>query len=253
MGRTSGEAECPDNCPANGVRKSRDSTGLSGRRQTELRLARKAGWCPNISRAETAGNTRTAPWSSPWRHCSCRESPDGNLHHVVQQFQKVFGQSEPLVADDQGRASLEGIGVQAARLGRLLKPDETIAGLTQHAENRGQRAMDFDGHRFGTIAGDLADNFPMPAANHPLDGRAAGDAHDVRKVDVASQRSTGHDQLTRPVEGRRGFVPEMNEPWHGRPTKKRAAATRRGNVQREESPAMRPAMTPHGQSPISNR
>ncbi len=104
--------------------------------------------------------------------------------------------------------------MEILRTGSLLETDQAVADVFQFTENRWQSTMHLDLHRLGAVAGDLVDDLRMAAADEPLDAHAAGRAHDMRKIDIASKRRAGDDEFTRTIEFRGRLVANMNEVGH---------------------------------------
>src|SRR5438309_1496660 len=87
--------------------------------------------------------------------------------------------------------------------------------------------MDFDPDGVGAVAGDLAGELRMSAANDPLDPRATRRPDDVREIHIAPQRGASDDEFTRPSERARRLMPLMDEFGHRRTILKPARFIRR--------------------------
>jgi hypothetical protein len=72
------------------------------------------------------------------------EAIDGDFYGVVDDAEFFVGQARALVADDEGCAGGEAEFVDALRVCRLFERDELVALLAQLAEDRRQRAVDFE-------------------------------------------------------------------------------------------------------------
>jgi hypothetical protein len=143
-----------------------------------------------------------------------RHAPDWYLDDVVELLEEVGGEAGPFVADDEGRAALELVVVQAAGVGRLLESDEAIAIGAQFVENWREGAMGFDADCVGAFASDVAVELGRAGADDAVDAHAAGGPGDPREIDVAPHWRAGDQQLARLGEGSRGFVALVFEVGH---------------------------------------
>jgi len=121
------------------------------------------------------------------RHRGCgryivaiRHPPNRNFYYVVEQLQNVWLKTGPLVADHQGRFSLELILVQICWIGRLLKANQPIALSAKILKHWRQRAVGFDFNRIGPIPGNPPIELGRACAENPLQSAAAGRPSDAR-------------------------------------------------------------------------
>jgi hypothetical protein len=144
------------------------------------------------------------------------EAVDGDFDDFIDEPEFFFGQAEAFVADYERRFSLEAVGVKVLRPGRLFEADEVVTRLLQLPQHRRQGTMNFDPDGVGAVAGDLAGNLRMSAANDTLDARAAGRADDVREIHIAPQRGARDDEFTWASQRAGRLVPLMDEFGHRR-------------------------------------
>jgi hypothetical protein len=129
--------------------------------------------------------------------------------------EKVICQASSFVADDECGSPRKLVMVEIARVTSLLEANKAEVFFLQLLEHRGERAVRFDLKNIRSVAGDFAIESAGAAADQPRKSATTGRPGDSRKVYVATQRAADDDELTWPIELRRGFVAFVNEFGHG--------------------------------------